>query len=189
MITFREKTFDEWSICPLTGQIFNTTTGKVQKLYLNKGRPEFKRMPVHIIMAHTFYGYNPDLVVHHIDGNIENNSLGNLTYLTRGDHCRKHMMGNKFNIGRHPSEETLLKMSNAQKGRVVSDETKKKISLSHMGEKHPMFGKHASEETKAKMSASRKGKHIDGHPQTEETRKKISATLKERHNQRRSNND
>ena len=40
-----------------------------------------------------------------------------------------------------------------------TDETKKKISESKIGEKHPMFGKHFSEEHKKKMSASMTGNH------------------------------
>jgi hypothetical protein len=54
-------------------------------------------------------------------------------------------------------------------GKHLSEETKKKISESHKGEKNPNFGKHLSEETKKKMSEARLGKKI-----TEETRKKLS---------------
>lgn len=85
--------------------------------------------------------------------------------------------------GRHHSEETKKKLSEANKGRIVSeeerkamsernpwkgregwmkgveftDEHKKKISESHMGENNPMWGKHHSEETKIKLSKSNKG--------------------------------
>ena len=49
------------------------------------------------------------------------------------------------------SNETRAKMSAAHKGRVVSDETKAKMSAARKGRK-------LSEETKAKMSAAKKGK-------------------------------
>ena len=53
-----------------------------------------------------------------------------------------------------------------------TDKTRKKISDNHAdfsGEKHPMFGKHHSEETKQKMSESHIGKHF-----SEEHNNKIS---------------
>lgn len=34
-----------------------------------------------------------ELVVHHIDGNKENNSLDNLTWMTRSEHSRLHHLG------------------------------------------------------------------------------------------------
>ena len=39
-----------------------------------------------------------------------------------------------------------------KKGSKLSEETKKRISESHQGEKHNMYGKHHSEETKKKIS-------------------------------------
>ena len=50
-----------------------------------------------------------------------------------------------------------------------TEETKKKMSSSKIGEKHPMFGKKHTEESKNKMRDSRKG-----FSHTEETKKKIS---------------
>jgi group I intron endonuclease len=50
-----------------------------------------------------------------------------------------------------------------------SEETKKKMSASAMGEKNHMFGTTASEETKAKMSKAKKGKK---HPPLSEEQKK-----------------
>lgn len=45
-----------------------------------------------------------------------------------------------------------------KKGSKLSEETKKRISESHQGEKHNMYGKHHSEKTKLKMSMTRKGR-------------------------------
>lgn len=47
-------------------------------------------------------------------------------------------------------------------GTILSDETKKKMSLSRMGEKHPMFGKHHTEKTKNVLREKLTG---EKHPQ------------------------
>lgn len=89
-------------------------------------------------------------------------------------------------LGKHHSEESKKKMSNAKKGKPshnkgkpMSEETKKKLSESkkglQSGEKNPMFGKHHSDETKQKISKIHKGKHI-----SEEQKKKLSSALKGR---------
>jgi G:T-mismatch repair DNA endonuclease (very short patch repair protein) len=65
--------------------------------------------------------------------------------------------------GKHHSEETRKKMSEAHKGKCC-------------GEKHPNYGKHLSEETRRKLSEALKGKHV-----SEETRRKISESEKGKH--------
>jgi len=52
------------------------------------------------------------------------------------------------------TREIKCKMSKAQKGKILSDEHKQKISKNHA---RPMLGKHHSDETKARMSEVRKG--------------------------------
>ena len=47
--------------------------------------------------------------------------------------------GNKYNLGKHRSEETKKKLSEANKGK-------------HLGKDNPFYGKHHSEETKKKLS-------------------------------------
>jgi hypothetical protein len=76
---------------------------------------------------------------------------------------------NNPNYGKHRSEETRKKLSDANKGKRLSEETKKKMSDAHKG-------KHPSEETRKKMSDTKKGKH-----RSEETRKKISDAQKGKH--------
>ena len=82
--------------------------------------------------------------------------------------------------GKHHSEESKKKMSEAKKGekhpmygKHLSEETRRKISEAEKGkltgEKHPFYGKHHSEKTKKKISEAEKGK-----PRSEETKKKIS---------------
>ena len=74
-----------------------------------------------------------------------------------------------------PSKETRVKMSEAQKGKHLSEETKKKISESNKGkmsgEKHPNYGNHKLAGENNPMY----GKH-----HTEEAKKKISEKVKER---------
>lgn len=65
-------------------------------------------------------------------------------------------------------------------GCVACEETRKKISESISGEKHPMFGKHHSEESKKKISDAHKGKPgpNKGKPMSEEQKKKLSFARK-----------
>ena len=121
MIRYKDKTFEQYSICPATGDIFDTKTGEVQETYLHLGRPVFRRMKVHCIMAHTFYGYKPGYDVHHKDKNKLNNSLSNLMYLTRAEHNSLH------HKDKHPSDESRAKMSAAHKGKKLSEETRAKM--------------------------------------------------------------
>jgi group I intron endonuclease len=77
------------------------------------------------------------------------------------------------------SEETKQKISKKGKGKFVSEETRRKQSLSRMGVNnhffgvkgvdHPLYGKPRAEETKKKISESHKGKIF-----TEEHRANIS---------------
>lgn len=151
MIRHKDKIFEQWSICPATGDIFDVKTGEIQpvKIYAN-GRSYFKGMPVYQIMAHTFLGgYKHEYDVHHKDENKLNNSLSNLIYLTHSEHVRLHS------------------------GELRHDETRAKMSAAHKGKTPWIKGKHLSEEARFKMSESHKGK-----PRSEEIRLKISATMK-----------
>jgi hypothetical protein len=78
-------------------------------------------------------------------------------------------------IGYRHTEEARLKISQATKGnkysvgRVVSEETKHKMSIAHKGKAPCPAGWKQSEESRLKMSESKKG-----HPTSEETKRKIS---------------
>ena len=99
-----------------------------------------------------------------------------LIFLTTGEHNVLHHKGNKYNLGKHRSEET-----------------KKKLSEANKGEKNPMYGKHLSEETKKKLSEANKGKHLSdeakkklseahtGKHHSEEAKKKLSEANKGKH--------
>jgi len=81
---------------------------------------------------------------------------------------RKISEGNK-----NPSEETRRKISERNKN--PSEETRIKMSERQKGEKNHNYGKILSEETKRKISESNKGKIC-----SEETRKKRSENIKGR---------
>jgi len=72
----------------------------------------------------------------------------------------------------------------SKKGFQHSEETKRKISKSMKGSKHPFFGKRHSEETKEKMSLSTKGKYCGekasffGKTHSKEAKRKISEARK-----------
>ena len=66
--------------------------------------------------------------------------------------------GNKF-AGKTEEEmnEIKRKISETEKGKILSDEHKRKISESRLGEKHPFYGKTFSDEHKRKLSESKLG--------------------------------
>ena len=88
----------------------------------------------------------------------------------------------------HDPEQATRNLSEAQKGRIVSAETKAKISATLKGRKisaeslAKRIGKKVSEETKAKMSAAHKAL-------SEETRAKMSAAAKARRNKEKKGNN
>lgn len=67
--------------------------------------------------------------------------------IENGGHC----------IGTH-SDETKRKISKGNKGKIISRETRKKMSDSESGNKHWNYGNNHSKETRKKMSDSHKGK-------------------------------
>lgn len=109
--------------------------------------------------------------IHHIDGNHDNDDPKNIIYVHFGCHIRLHNTGSnhpmygkhhseeakrkisKNNsrywlgkdgpmLGKNHSEETKRKISKSNKGRCLSDETKKKMSLAKTGSNNPMSGVH-----------------------------------------------
>jgi group I intron endonuclease len=88
-----------------------------------------------------------------------------------------HISKNGYNItlggegisGYKHTEESRQKMSIAHTGKIISPETKKKMSDSHIGENNYFFGKTHSEEVKQQLREINIGKSL-----TEETKQKIS---------------
>jgi len=136
-------------------------------------------------------------VIHHIDGNHDNDDPENLMIVHFGCHISLHKTGNQYwggrkhtegtrkkisltNTGKHHSEEAKKKISLAKIGKHLSEETKKKMSLARTGDKNHMYGKHHSEEAKEKISlAMLDNTNTLDHKQTVEhkTRKALSRKI------------
>ena len=74
--------------------------------------------------------------------------------------------GKQGGAGKVVSQETKEKISSAHKGKVLTEVHREKLSEAKKGERHPYFGKKGNrhgvkhtEEAKAKMSSGCKGKH------------------------------
>lgn len=78
------------------------------------------------------------------------------------------------------SEESKRKLSDFNKGKTLSEETKDKISKAFKGEKHPMYGKHHTQEARRKMSLSKSGRNHPNYGKhlSDETKLKISQKYK-----------
>ena len=71
--------------------------------------------------------------------------------------CKKIGKNSIKLTGRKLTSEHKLNISKNQTGRIVSKETRKKLSIANIGNKNPMFGKIVSKETLDKMSKSMTG--------------------------------
>ena len=89
--------------------------------------------------------------IHHIDGNKLNNCILNLIAIPRRIHHELHMKGENHPMyGKHHSEETRKRMSDAQKG-------EKHHMWGKKGKDNPNYGRKHSEETRKRMSEARTG--------------------------------
>jgi group I intron endonuclease len=68
---------------------------------------------------------------------------------------------NHWFYGKNHSDESKKKMSQAAKRRVVSDETRQKLSSIRQGSGNQFYGKTHSDDSKQKMSQSAKNRNID----------------------------
>jgi hypothetical protein len=116
------------------------------------------------------------------DGNYERKK--HISEIHKGrqhsEESRHKMSEHNHNKGKHLSEETKQKISESEKGKVIEDWHRKRISEANKG-------KILSQETKDKMSESKKGCKnprfgkpgtMLGRKQSEESRKKISNSQK-----------
>lgn len=114
-------------------------------------------------------------VIHHVDYKINgnrNNNIANLRCMTIKDHHRLH------NSERNLTQETKDKIGNSNKGKIRSEEIKRKIGLSSIGNKNLVGYKHTLEALK-KISESSKGNtNMLGYKHTKETKRKISEASK-----------
>jgi len=101
--------------------------------------------------------------VHHIDRDTLNDSIENLKVVSQSEHMSIHSVGNTNMLGKHHSEETKKKISEAQTGKsrnlgaVRSEETKEKLRQANLGKHYALGHKWSpSEETRKQMSQSAK---------------------------------
>lgn len=110
--------------------------------------------------------------IDHIDTNTLNNHPSNLRWTDRVGQMNNPLTKEHnaaARLGKHPTEETRLKMSEARKGKVLPEETRKKISEAHKGIT-------PSKETREKISKSLSGRA--GHKGSEKQRLSVIAVNK-----------
>lgn len=99
------------------------------------------------------YGYNISSGgYNHIDYDEE---VRNKISIARKNYFLTHE--NPFK-GKHHTEETKQFLSDLNKGRIIPEEIRLKMSISHIGENNHMYGKQHSEETRKKISEANAGK-------------------------------
>lgn len=91
--------------------------------------------------------------IHHKNQNKTDNRRQNLDYLTRAEHRKLHMIGNKNSCGKKLSNEHKAKISAVHKGKKLSDEHKAKLIAANKGKK-------LSDEHKTKLSAAQDKKQV-----------------------------
>ena len=124
-----------------------------------------KLFKVHRLVAETFIP-NPESkpCIDHINTIKNDNRVKNLRWVTHKENNNNPLTKKKYSENHREQAGENNPMygrtgeNNPMYGKHHSEETRKKMSESHMGENHHMYGKHHSEETKNKMSESHKGK-------------------------------
>ena len=123
---------------------------------------------------------------------------------TRKKLSERNKKENNPRWGKHISEEHKEKIREANRKRVITEETREKLreymKVRYRGENHPMYGRHHSEEAKKKVSKANKGRPawnkgksmyelkpdyihpMLGKTMPEETKKKLSIINKGRSN-------
>lgn len=123
---------------------------------------------LHRVIFEDYYNIKLDeefpegIVIHHEDENKTNNEIWNLVPMTQKEHTILH------HKGKICSEETKRKISESNKGRVVSEEGRRNMSEAHKGYVPTL-------EQRRKLSEANKGEksYWYGKHHSEETREKL----------------
>ena len=172
-----------------TGKPGLMTPGKRKDGYFQVGlskNGETKKCLVHRLVAETFLpnpegkpcvnhkiegkkGKTMNMVIFNEDGTVDEEKSTiewatyeeNNNYATRNERISKAHKGEKNPMfGKKISEEQKKKISEAHKGKHLSEEHKRKLSEAQKGEKNHNYGKQLSDETRKKMSEAAKRRFI-----------------------------
>ena len=136
---------------------------------INTSKEGYHKRRLHRLIYEDYYGVSllSFVDIHHMNENKTDNRINNLKPMYRWEHTTYHK------TGKHHSEETKRKISESHKG-------EKNPMYGKFGKDNSMYGKHHSEESKKKMSESKKGEkhHMYGKHHSEETKRKISESHK-----------
>lgn len=147
-------------------------SGHLQNAYNKYGESAFAFVvlevvanPEDLVVREQFY-----LDTHHPEYNICI-IAGSILGIRLSEETRRKM--SDAQRGRIISTEHRRKLSEAQRGKYHSTETRRKMSETHRGKRNHFYGRHHSEEIRKKISEAGKGRFV-----SEETRRKMSESHK-----------